>query len=136
MQKRNWPERLGQLSDQNIGKHRNEITIKCAPPGNRTRVARMGILHDTTTLAALDLNLEKFIEVVFATFRVTICYLGRAEPASGKSEGKMTLKRLKMRKLCTAERTISIMKKKRAAHPIFFVGVTLTIIFYLGLTGC
>ena len=24
-----------------------------APPGNRTRVARMGILHDTTTPAAL-----------------------------------------------------------------------------------
>ena len=28
----------------------------CAPPGNRTRVARMGILHDTTTPAALCLN--------------------------------------------------------------------------------
>ena len=26
--------------------------IKSAPPGNRTRVARMGILHDTTTPAA------------------------------------------------------------------------------------
>ena len=27
---------------------------KFAPPGNRTRVARMGILHDTTTPAALQ----------------------------------------------------------------------------------
>ena len=29
----------------------------CAPPGNRTRVARMGILHDTTTPAALRASL-------------------------------------------------------------------------------
>ena len=27
--------------------------INSAPPGNRTRVARMGILHDTTTPAVL-----------------------------------------------------------------------------------
>ena len=30
--------------------------FKSAPPGNRTRVARMGILHDTTTPAALWLH--------------------------------------------------------------------------------
>ena len=32
------------------------MLAKAAPPGNRTRVARMGILHDTTTLAAHALN--------------------------------------------------------------------------------
>lgn len=30
-----------------------EFPKKIAPPGNRTRVARMGILHDTTTPAVL-----------------------------------------------------------------------------------
>ena len=31
---------------------------KCALPGNRTRVARMGILHDTTTPAVLPCQPE------------------------------------------------------------------------------
>ena len=34
---------------------------KFAPPGNRTRVARMGILHDTTTPAALQYIRANFI---------------------------------------------------------------------------
>lgn len=34
---------------------------KIAPPGNRTRVARMGILHDTTTLAAQRSDLGEFL---------------------------------------------------------------------------
>ena len=29
------------------------VSKRVAPPGNRTRVARMGILHDTTTPAVL-----------------------------------------------------------------------------------
>ena len=34
---------------------------KFAPPGNRTRVARMGILHDTTTPAAPQYVAVNFI---------------------------------------------------------------------------
>ena len=41
---------------------KNYFTIlmvkKCALPGNRTRVARMGILHDTTTPAVLPCQPE------------------------------------------------------------------------------
>ena len=35
---------------------------KCALPGNRTRVARMGILHDTTTLAVQHAKTHDFTE--------------------------------------------------------------------------
>ena len=39
--------------DNDNRQHENVKKKKeCAPPGNRTRVARMGILHDTTTPAA------------------------------------------------------------------------------------
>ena len=36
-----------------LSRGRKKKKRKCALPGNRTRVARMGILHDTTTLAVL-----------------------------------------------------------------------------------
>ena len=40
---------------------KNRFIIKsCAPPGNRTRVARMGILHDTITLAAQLVSVAVF----------------------------------------------------------------------------
>ena len=39
-----------------IALKRVNLAQKIAPPGNRTRDARMGILHDTTTPAALCMN--------------------------------------------------------------------------------
>ena len=41
-----------QIALGNLHFPRSNISKTCAPPGNRTRVARMGILHDTTTPAA------------------------------------------------------------------------------------
>ena len=54
---------------------------KCASPGNRTRVARMGILHDTTTPATLYVGLlpnNVFIHIpllwIFGAFFL-LCYI-------------------------------------------------------------
>ena len=53
-------ERKGQEREREEGQEREERQKrrrgeKSALPGNRTRVARMGILHDTTTPAVLVL---------------------------------------------------------------------------------
>ncbi len=41
---------------------------KRALPGNRTRVARMGILHDTTTLAVPLSHTRVHIRIMYCTF--------------------------------------------------------------------
>ena len=45
-----------------------------APSGNRTRVARMGILHDTTTPTALDYNRYK-LNIYFILFNLKMKYI-------------------------------------------------------------
>ena len=45
---------------------------KNAPPGNRTRVARMGILHDTITPAALDVRIEETIFSVLIFYMIKV----------------------------------------------------------------
>ena len=72
---------------------------KCALPGNRTRVARMGILHDTTTLAVLTLSLQHQLQ----------CQLMHDETGSTKTTSTDTLmkntakkKPPKKEKVCTA----------------------------------
>ena len=50
------------LSARNTALCMQKKKKKCALPGNRTRVARMGILHDTTTLAVQHAQTHHFTE--------------------------------------------------------------------------
>ena len=56
----------------NIKQEGKQTDLKNAPSGNRTRVARMGILHDTTTPTALRIKQTHIIYLMLFGTRTVV----------------------------------------------------------------